>query len=122
MTTIVRDRIEIIEESDIGGNTEDIQTHIIPAGEKWQIKRITFADIKQPSNQWSGSFKVDFGVDLDRELLMVAYLLGQTISLDINRVFVGNGTKGFRVIRDNLGAQSKPMFVFVEGFKRNSDP
>jgi len=119
MTTILRPRIEIIEDSEIGGSNIDIQTHIIPANETWQIERITFADLKQPSNNWSGSFKVDYGNSLDtRQILMVAYLFGTTISLDIKRIFTSDGTKEFRIIRENLGAQAKSMFVYMEGFKR----
>ncbi len=118
MTIVSRDRIEIVVEGEVGGNEVDTNTVIIPDTEIWQIERITFADVKEPSNNWSGKFKVDFGAVGSRELIGAVFLFGSTIPLDIRRVFQGNGIKEIRIIRENLGNQAKEMFVFVEGFKR----
>jgi len=119
--TISRQRLELTYENEVIKNTEDIQTTVIPIGETWHLKRVTFADAAAPANNQSGRFKVDIGVDGGRETIAAAYLLADTFSFDIDRVFIGDGTFEIRVIRENLDNQDKFMFAFVEGFKRTGD-
>jgi len=119
MTTISRPRIQIIYEDALAAG-EDIKSTVIPDGEKWQISRITFGDMSKNDSK-SGSFKVDFGVDGDRDILAIAYISGSTIAFDIKRVFVGDGTKVLRVIRENQSNPAKNMLAFLEGFKRIGD-
>ena len=92
----------------------------IPAGETWQIKRITFGDMSINDSK-SGIFKVDYGIDGDRDILAIAYLTSNTIVIDINRMFLGDGSKQFRLIRESQSNPSKNMLAFIEGFKRIGD-
>lgn len=118
--TIARNRIQIIHGNSIPvGN--DIQTSaVVPDGQVWQITHITFAD-KAINDGMSGGFQVDFGTAGSREIIMAAYLLGNTISVPIKRTFTGDGIKVFRFIRTNAAAVAKEMFLLVEGFKRIGD-
>jgi len=114
MTDRSRDRLQFVYESQITKNDLQTESEIIPDGEIWQIKRITFADLAQPQNNWAGSFKVVFGDDT----LAIAYLLGNTLSIDINRTFTGDGVLDLITTRENLGNTDKRMSVMIEGFKR----
>lgn len=118
MPTISRERIELIYEDEVIKNSVDIKATIIPDGEVWQIKRVTFADAAAPSNLQSGKFKVDFGAG---QTVAVAYLIANTIVIPVNRTFTGDGIKELRVLRENNDNQDKFMFAMVEGFKRIGD-
>ena len=119
MATISRDRIQIIHETEVSAG-EDIQETIVPNGEVWQIKRITFADVSLNNNN-AGLFKVDFGTPLVRDVLAVAYLTGNTKIVSIDRTFKGDGTKVFRLIRESQSNPSKKMLIYMERFKRIGD-
>ena len=86
-------------------------------GEVWQISRLTYGDMSKNDSK-SGTFLVDFGVDGARDVLAIAYLSGNTMVIDINRTFTGDGTKVFRFIRTNQANPAKAMLIFMEGFKR----
>ena len=111
--TISRDRIQFIEDGEVPIGSDEKFTPIVPDGESWQISRITFSDMSKNDSK-SGSFKVDF----DGDVLAIAYLSGGTIVIDINRVFVGDGSKNFTMTRENQSNPAKKMLIFMEGFKR----
>ena len=113
---ISRERLQFIEDSDVGAVVDDKFTPIVPDGESWQISRITFGDMSKNDTK-SGSFSVDF----DGDVLAIAYLSGGTIVIDINRVFVGDGVKRFKMTRESQSNPAKKMLVFMEGFKRIGD-
>lgn len=113
---ISRERIQLIYEDELAA-TEDIQTVPVPVGEVWQISRLTYGDMSKNDSK-SGTFLVDFGVDGARDVLAIAYLSGNTMVIDINRTFTGDGTKVFRFIRTNQSNPAKAMLIFMEGFKR----
>lgn len=120
MAVISRERIQIIYENELSVG-EDIQvSDIVPVGEVWQIRRITFADVSINNNN-AGLFKVDYGVDGARDILAVAYLTGNTIAICIDRTFTGDGTKRFRLIREVQSNPAKKMLIYMEGFKRIGD-
>jgi len=120
MAVISRERIQIVHEEKLAVG-EDIQlSDIVPPGEVWQVKRITFGDVSITNNN-AGLFKVDYGVDGDRDILAVAYLTGNTIVIPINRGFAGDGIKQFRFIREVQSNPAKKMLIFMEGFKRTGD-
>ena len=116
----VRERIQVLYDSDLSAGEEIETSEPIPSGETWQISRITFGDMSKNDNK-SGVFQVDFGVDSDRDILARAYLSGSTIVIDINRSFLGDGIKVFRFLRENQSNPAKKMMIFVEGFKRIGD-
>lgn len=111
--SVSRERIQIIEDGPVSVGVDEKFSDIIPNGESWQITRITFADMSKNDSK-SGSFKVDY----DGDVLAVAYLSGGTFALDINRVFLGDGTKRIRLIRESQSNPAKNMLIYVEGFKR----
>ena len=120
MAVISRDRIQIIYDNELSMG-EDIQlSDIIPDGEVWQIKRITFGDVSLNNNN-AGLFKVDYGVDGNRDILAVAYLTGNTKVICIDRSFTGDGFKRFRLIREVQSNPAKRMLIYMEGFKRIGD-
>jgi len=120
MAIIARDRIQIVHNGSIPNGIDVQNSPIIPTGQRWHISRIIFAD-KGINDGLSGGFQVDFGSGGSREILASAYLTGNTIILDINRTFTGDGVKLFRYIRVNEAAVSKEIFLMVEGFKRFGD-
>ena len=113
MSSISRERLQFIEDSDVGVGADEKFTPIVPVGESWQITRITFGDMSKNDTK-SGSFKVEFGGDV----LAIAYVSGGTIVIDVNRVFVGDGVKRFSMIRESQSNPAKKMLIFMEGFKR----
>jgi hypothetical protein len=119
MTTIARPRIQIIHDGSVPVGV-DTQSEIVPNGESWQIQRITFGDMSRNDTK-SGIFRVDFGVDGDRDILAIAYLTSTTIIIPIKRVFLGDGIKEFRFIRESQSSPDKNMLIFTEGFKRIGD-
>ena len=115
-----RNRIQIIYENELSAG-EDIElSDIVPDGEVWQIKRITFADVSINNNN-AGLFKVDYGSGTDRDILAVAYLTGNTIVIPIERTFTGDGVNHFRFIREVQSPPAKKMLIYMEGFKRIGD-
>lgn len=116
---ITRDRIQLIFEDELGSG-DHVDEIIVPNGENWQIAKITFADMSKNDNK-SGVFRVEFGQDDDRDVVAIAYLSGNTISLPINRSFIGDGAMSFRIIRKNQSNPAKNMMIFIEGFKRIGD-
>ena len=117
---ISRDRVQIIHDNSIPTGNDVQLSPIIPDGEIWQVSKITFAD-KAINDGLSGGFQVDFGAGGSFEILQSAYLVGDTLVVNINRVFTGDGAKTFRFIRANNSAVPKEMFLMVEGFKRIGD-
>ena len=111
--TVSRERLQFIEDSEVGSGVDEKFTPIVPAGESWQINRITFGDMSKNDSK-SGSFKVEF----DGDVLAIAYLSGGTIVIDVNRVFIGDGVKRFSMIRESQSNPAKKMLIFMEGFKR----
>jgi hypothetical protein len=121
MAVVTRDRVQVIHSSIVAASDTDVQiSPSIPNGQVWQIQRIIFAD-HAINDGISGGFQVDFGIGSNREILLAAYLMGNTIAVDIKRTFTGNGTNVFRYIRKNNSIVSKDMFLMVEGFKRIGD-
>ena len=120
MTTISRPRIQVVIDSEVAVGESLSTLDPIPAGETWQIKRITFGDMSINDTK-SGIFKVDYGIDGDRDILAIAYLTSNTIAMDINRMFLGDGSKQFRLIRESQSNPAKNMLIFLEGFKRIGD-
>jgi hypothetical protein len=120
MTTIARPRIQVVVDSEVPFGQDITMLDPIPAGETWQIKRITFGDMSINDTK-SGIFKVDYGVAGDRDILAIAYLTSNTIAIDINRMFLGDGSKQFRLIRESQSNPAKNMLAFIEGFKRIGD-
>ena len=111
--SVSRERLQFVLDGDVGVGVDEQFTPIVPDGESWQISRITFGDMSKNDSK-SGSFKVEFGDDV----LAIAYLSGGTIVIDINRVFIGNGVKRFRMVRESQSNPAKKMLIFMEGFKR----
>jgi hypothetical protein len=120
MAIISRDPIQVVYDSSISPGVDVQSSPVIPNGEKWEITRVIFAD-KAINDGMSGGFQLDFGSGGSREIIFAAYLLGQTQCLEINKIFVGDGSAVFRYIRENNAAVAKKMFVMVEGFKRIGD-
>jgi len=114
--TISRQRIQIIYDNELEAG-QDIKNISVPDNETWQISRIIFGDMSKNDSK-SGTFIVDFGIDGDRDILAIAYLSGQTMAFDINRIFVGDGSKMFRLMRSNQSNPAKAMLIFMDGFKR----
>lgn len=110
---ISRERLQFIEDGPVGMGVDEQLTPAIPDGESWQIKRITFSDMSL-NDAKSGSFKVDYAGDV----LAIAYLSGGTIVIDIDRVFLGDGVKQFKLTRESQSNPAKNMLIFMEGFKR----
>jgi hypothetical protein len=121
MAIIARDRVQTIHNNIVTANTTDVESSpAIPLGQVWQISRIIFAD-QGINDGLSGGFQVDFGTGGSREIILAAYLLGNTIAININRTFTGDGINVFRYIRENISPTDKKMFIMVEGFKRIGD-
>ena len=121
MTKINRDRIHIVKKGNVTAGTTDIDLSHVPAANRvWHIKRITFGTtaINDGLSDW---FEVDWGIGGTREVLIQAFLTGNTFTFPIDRVFEGNGSNLFRLKRKNNSASDKNMFIMMEGFKRIGD-
>lgn len=115
-----RERIQIIHNGSIAPGNDIQLSPVIPADQVWHVTRIIFAD-KAINDGMSGGFQVDFGSGGTREIILSAYLLGNTIAVDVSRDFTGDGVAVFRYIRSNNAVVSKELFLMVEGFKRIGD-
>jgi len=121
MTKVNRDRIHIVKKGIVtAGDTDTHLTIAPPVGRIWHIKRKTFAD-ESINDGLSGFFEVDWGIGGSREVLAQAYLAGNTFTFHIDRTFLGDGSKLFRLKRTNPSGSNKKMFLMVEGFKRIGD-
>ena len=114
MPVISRDRVQVVHEGSIIPGPDIKQSPIIPAGETWMISRIIFAD-GGIGDGISGAFRVDYGTT---DILLAAYLTGNTMAIEINREFTGDGAKRFRFIRVNHSAEDRSMVIIVEGRKK----
>lgn len=101
------------------GNKIDLMT-AIPNEEIWQVSWALFSD-KNIGDNISGGFALEWGSGGEWEVIHIGFLTGNIHRLDINRSFTGNGTKRFRIIRQNNSAVNKDMLVVLEGFKRIGD-
>jgi hypothetical protein len=114
-----RERVQLIYNDAISGT--DIQlSPVIPAGQKWQVGRIIFAD-KNIGDNISGGFQIDWGSSGAWEVVFAGYLTGATHCIEIKQIFEGDGTKRLRMIRQNNSPTAKEMFLMVEGNKRIGD-
>jgi hypothetical protein len=118
--TIQRTKIQILHESDVGIGVTTNESTAIPDGESWQINRVIFGDMSLNDTK-TGIFKVDFGDDTAREILAMAYLTGNTMIFDVNKTFIGDGTKTFMFYRESQSNPAKKMFILMQGFKRIGD-
>ena len=121
MTKTNRDRIHIVKKGNVTAATTDTDLTNVPAANKlWHIKRITFGTtaVNDGLSDW---FEVDWGIGGTREVIAQAFLMGNTWTFPIDRVFDGDGTNLFRLKRQNNSAVDKKMFILFEGFKRNGD-
>lgn len=117
---ISRERIQAFHDNEIAPGPDVKFSIAIPEGERWQFKRVTFAS-KSIGDGMSDGFRVDFGAAGDFEPLAVAHLMGNTKVINIDRIFVGDGVKKIRYIRENNSSVAKELFIFAEGFKRIGD-
>lgn len=120
MTITSRDRIQIVYREAIAPGIDVQSSTVIPSGQIWHVTRIIFAD-HSVNDGISGGFQVDFGSGGSRDIVLAGYLTGNTIAIDINRSFTGDGSAVFRYIRENNSATDKKMFLMAEGFKRIGD-
>ena len=120
---IIRSRIHVVLKGNVTANLTDIHTTIaVPAAKIWHIKRITFGTTAI-NDGLSDHFEVDWGIGVqsNREVLIQAFLLGNSWTFPIDRTFHGDGTDVFRLKRTNNSSTDKKMFILFEGFKREGD-
>lgn len=123
MATTSRDLIQQVYRSNIAAGTTDIQVvGTPPAGERWQVSRVIFAD-EGINDGLSGAFAVDWGTGpaASRQIITATHLTGNTYCEHLSQVLLGDGTNELRVIRKNNGATPKEMVIILEGFKRIGD-
>lgn len=120
MTT--REFKQFIFDSSVAGLTNAVdESPVFPVGQKWQIKRVIFADPGIGDNISAG-FQLQWGSPgSGYEFINGAYLTGDTREIVINRIFVGDGDKRFRVVRQNNSAAAKKVTTFIEAIRREGD-
>ena len=118
MATIARDEVKKVIRGNVAGlATDTFETENVPAGQKWQISSVVFAD-QSVGDGKSGAYSLEWGAPGAFDLVEAAYLTGNTWCQELHRVFTGDGTKRFRVRRQNTSALPKDMVVIISGFKR----
>ena len=117
-----RDKFQVRVSGSIAGATTDQQlSAIVPTGEKWHISRVVFAHAVDNRN-FSGGFQLEWGSGASFVFITGAYLTGATFNDKIDQTFTGDGTKRFRLTRQNLDpTTAKQMSVVIDGFKRIGD-
>ena len=104
----------------VAANSTDVQTSaVIPSGESWHIERVIFAH-GDDNRGFSGGFKMEWGSAGSGWVFVTgAFLTGNTMIIPVLNDFLGDGSKRFRLTRQNLDpANSKNMQVIIDGFKR----
>ena len=86
---------------------------IIPNGQVWEINKIIFSDQGIGDNK-SGEFLVEFGTSI----IARGFVSGSIIEINVDKSYMGDGIKRFRITRTNNSSLEKNMLVSIEGIKR----
>lgn len=113
-----RDEIKkIIRGNVAGGLLDSFETEVVPNGQKWQLSSLVFSD-QGIGDGKSGGFTLEWGTTGSWDFVEGGYLTGTTWRQEMNRVFIGDGVKRFRIRRQNNSLLPKDMIVVIAGFKR----
>jgi hypothetical protein len=119
MSTSTREAIYMSTDSNVGGSAYEetlLPASAIPVGTIARIVRFGGTDV--PKGDAKGVVIALFwGSGGTWQLVRAAGLMGNVVDFEINRDFVGDGTKQFKVRRQNLSTSAKPIPVWLEGFK-----
>ena len=118
MAVVTRDEVKRVFRGNVAaGATDSVETESVPTGQRWQIATVVFAD-QGIGDSKSGAYSFEWGTTGAWDLVEAAYLTGNTWRQELNRVFTGDGTKRFRIRRQNTSAVARDMVVILTGFKR----
>lgn len=115
----IRPRNQIVIQGTVAGGATDQQlSAILPVSEVWHLERVIFAHGLDNRN-YSGGFRLEWGSGATWEFITGAYLTGNTMIIPIKQDYTGDGSKRFRLTRQNLDpTAAKNMHVVIDGFKK----
>jgi hypothetical protein len=97
-----RTRVTLKFDDDVlSGATKIDNSPVIPNGQTWRVSRLICAHADDGSHI-SGGFQLEWGEAGSWEFVSAAYLTGDTKEYAVKKDFTGDGTKTFRIIRQNL--------------------
>jgi len=97
------------------GNTDNIDTGIIPTGNKLIITRFGAADVNIGDNK-SSLFILKWGVVGSFDELAVISLCGDTFEYAMKEQLIGDGVKFLRISRSHQSASDKRCPVWVKAY------
>jgi|SRR3990172_7764380 len=105
--------IEIIEDSELNGTETLIKlTDPIPAGLTVVIRE--FGGVVVASNSKEGYVKLQWGSDVPTPVWQTIRAGTGFFNLHLNKDFVGDGVKRFRIIRENKASQKQVIVAWLD--------
>ena len=103
----------------VGGTPADT-THVITSGKTLVVQNFNGGAAPEGKGSKVELFDDPNGNGTGMTLLRVAYANGESFSLDLNKELgPGNGTRGVRLRRTNLGGASREIAAFLAGYERS---
>jgi len=89
---------------------------VIPGGKSWVLLKIGGTDGSKSSKP--SSFKLYFGSGSAFDLVRHICVTTGTIQIDVNKEYIGDGVKHFRLVRESMEAHLKEMPFWFDAYEK----